>query len=371
MQGIRVVHVTSAHKVNDVRINHKECETLSAAGFDVTLIGLEEAVKNKSFTIIPLPIPKNRAQRMLCSSVRAYKAAVQADGLIYHLHDPEMLSFALLLKWKRKKVIFDAHEDLPDQILSKDWIPSGLRGVVSGLAAWFEKISTRFVDGYVAATPSIAKRFPKEKTTVIQNFPLPDELLSFGGLDYPERPFEVAYIGGITRIRGINEMVDAMQHIPARFTARLSLAGEFETSGLFEAIRQKPGWSLVNYLGQRPRSELRPILERSRAGLVICYPEKNHIEAQPNKLFEYMSAGIPVVASDFPLWRSLIESVGCGILVDPKDPHAISKAITWIFEHPTEAQEMGKRGREAVEKYYNWPTEARKLIDLYREFLRL
>ncbi|HAZ21369.1 MAG TPA: group 1 glycosyl transferase [Firmicutes bacterium] len=372
MQRFRVIHVTSAHPVNDVRINYKECTTLSEAGFGVTLIGIEApAVQETPFAVVQLPIPKSRTQRMLWSSLKAYRAAVKADGQVYHIHDPEMLPFTLLLKWRKKKVIFDAHEDLPAQIMSKAWIPGRLRSIISRSAAWAAKISTGFIDGYVAATPFIAERFPKAKTEIVQNYPLSDELFVDDGTPYLERPFEVTYIGGISRIRGINEMVSAMQFVPVHYKARLSLAGKFESETLYNEVILKPGWKSVNYLGLKPRPELKSILGRSRAGLVIFYPEKNHIEAQPNKLFEYMSAGIPVIVSDFPLWRKLIESVGCGILVDPKDPHAISKAITWVFEHPSEAHEMGKRGREAVEKQYNWPAEAGKLLTMYRKVLKI
>ncbi len=106
-----------------------------------------------------------------------------------------------------------------------------------------------------------------------------------------------------------------------------------------------------------------------RLGLVTFLPAPNHTESQPNKLFEYMAAGLPVVASDFPLWRHIVESSQCGLLVDPSDPGKIAEAIEWILRHPQEAEAMGRRGAEAVRQTYNWGSEAKTLLDLYRQLL--
>jgi glycosyltransferase involved in cell wall biosynthesis len=91
----------------------------------------------------------------------------------------------------------------------------------------------------------------------------------------------------------------------------------------------------------------------------------NHIDAQPNKMFEYMSAGLPLIASDFPLWREIVEGNDCGVCVDPADPAAIAEAIDRLVENPDLARRMGENGQRAVHERYNWAIEEKKLLALY------
>src|SRR5690606_31066433 len=114
--------------------------------------------------------------------------------------------------------------------------------------------------------------------------------------------------------------------------------------GLQGQLEARPGWRHVRFLGWQPRTVLPGLMHDVRAGLVLFHPEPNHIEAMPNKMFEYMSAGLPVIASDFPLWREIIEGAQCGLLVDPMNPDAIADAMRWIDAHPEEAAEMGRNG---------------------------
>ena len=84
-----------------------------------------------------------------------------------------------------------------------------------------------------------------------------------------------------------------------------------------------------------------------------------------------MAAGLPLIASDFPLWRQIVDRVGCGLLVDPLDPAAIADAIQWVLDNPEEAQAMGERGRLAIQERYNWTIEGAKLIELYERRLEV
>jgi glycosyltransferase involved in cell wall biosynthesis len=109
---------------------------------------------------------------------------------------------------------------------------------------------------------------------------------------------------------------------------------------------------------------------RARLGLVLFHPAPNYHDSLPNKLFEYMSGGLPVVASNFPAWREIVESNGCGLVVDPMNTGEIAEAIAWLLDHPAEAEAMGKRGQAAVRSTYNWDTQAESLLGLYERVLQ-
>ncbi len=362
-----VVHLTSVHRSNDVRIFVKQCRTLAAEGINVSLIapGADDG-EIDGVRIRGVPQGANRLHRMTVTIWNVFRAALSSRASVCHFHDPELLLTALPLKLLRRKVVYDVHEGLPEAIMDKPWIHRSLRRMISAFAASIEFSSRWYVDRFVTATPHIAKRFPPQKTHVVQNFPFLKELAAPSDKPYAKRGPNIVYVGGITGPRGIGEIVKAMDLVDHP-EARLSLIGLFKGNALEAACRQEPGWQKVNYFGQRSRIELAELLGAARAGLVTFHPLLNHVSAQPNKMFEYMAAGIPVIASDFPLWRQIVEDAGCGLLVDPLDSKEIATAIQWILNNPDEAEQMGERGRAAVTEVYNWERESRQLLDLYEK----
>lgn len=368
----KYAHLTSAHRVGDTRILLKECQSLKKNGYDISLI----AVHNKDEIVAGIPViavkkNKGRLSRYIKTAKSVYDKAVLNEIDICHFHDPELIPFCLLLRMKGKKVIYDVHEDLPKQILSKEWIPSIVRYPVACFFSFLEWFSSKyFFSAIVAATPKISKRFPLHKTSLVQNFPLKNELVREKITPYSERPLYIVYVGGIAKIRGICEVVSALGIIKNK-SIKLQLAGRFESELLLHSCKALNGWNKVDYKGFLNREEVATLLDQSRLGLVIFYPEPNHIDAQPNKLFEYMSAGIPVIVSDFPLWRNIVEDADCGILVDPMDKNAIASAIEWLISNPEDAERMGQNGQEQIMKQYNWTHEEVTLLRLYQELEKL
>jgi hypothetical protein len=363
----KICHLTSVHPLYDTRIFYKECKTLVNAGYDVTLV-----VQNDKDEVIDgvkvkrVNKPGNRMERMAKTARQVYKRALEVDADVYHFHDPELIPVGLRLKSRGKKVIYDVHEDVPRQILSKGWIAAPARKIVSWKVERIENFAAKKFDYIVTATPFIRERFLKlNKNTVdINNFPILSELYVPKN-DWEHKEKAVCYVGGIGKARGIFEMVNAV----GLTDYRLLLAGSFASAEEREACIKLDGWRKVSELGHINREEVRDVLSRSMAGLVVLHPIQNYLDALPVKMFEYMSAGIPVIASNFALWREIIEKNNCGICVDPLNIEEIADAVKWIIDHPEEAKRMGENGRRAVEEKYNWEKEGEKLVNIYKELL--
>lgn len=359
----RIVHLTSVHGRYDVRIYTKECITLSNAGYEVYLVvadGKNDELINNVHIVDAGVSPGNRLTRMTKTVSKIYFKAIELDGDVYHFHDPELFHIALKLKGLGKKVIFDSHEDYTEDILNKNWIPLIFRKIISIAYNRFEKRSVKKIDGVVTATATIRKRFDAYtiNTIDVNNYPVISKMQK----EKKSKSNNIVYIGAIGKHRGIFEMLQAIKDINVNFI----IAGTFITDKEYEGAKSMDGWKRVDYRHQIPRSEIESLLLQSSAGLVLFHPGPNHDDSQPNKLFEYMSAGLPVIASNFPLWKAIIEKNRCGICVNPLEPDEIKNAISYIIDNPLEAQEMGLNGLKAIHSTFNWTNESTKLLDFYK-----
>ena len=371
---IRVCHITSVHPVTDLRIFSKECRSLAEAGYIVSLIIPKANCEKKDGVRIIgiLPFIGGRFFRMTITVWRVLQAALKEHAQVYHFHDPELIPVGLILRFLGKKVIYDVHEDYPLAIQSRYWLPLWIRKPVSWLFERFEYFSAKYFNYIVSATPAIAKRFESinDNTVIVQNFPLLEDLsITENKIPWQDRLDAVVFIGAIDILRGIREMVEAIELVQRKSNAHLILAGNFSPESLKEEIQALPGWKKVEYRGFLSPKKQAELLKLVKAGLLFYHPLPHHQVSYPTKLFGYMAAGIPVILSDFVLWKEIVEGAGCGLVVDPLDPQAIADSIVYLLEHPKEAEAMGRRGIKAVEKRYNWSKEEEKLLRLYKDLL--
>ncbi|MDY0216007.1 MAG: glycosyltransferase [Bacteroidales bacterium] len=360
---MKVCHITSAHSWDDVRIFRKECTSLAQNGFEVYLLAYEadEGRRNGVHVVSAGKRPLSRFSRMYSGVNHIVRLALELDVDIYHIHDPELLRKSSVFIKKGKKLIYDAHEDLPEQIKSKHWIPLYIRNSISYFVQFFLNFTISRISATVSATPIIQQKLKKINPNAINvsNFPLLEEL------DFVEQDLvkknAFCYVGGLFITRGLIEMLDAIRHVDSK----LCLAGKFSPESLETEAKNHKSWNKVEYLGFINRKEVYELMSSSIAGLVILHPTQSYRDSLPIKMFEYMSAGIPVICSDFELWKSIVEQEKCGICVNPMNTDEIAAAMNFIKNNPDKAILMGKNGKDSILKKYNWNIESKKMIALY------
>lgn len=372
--AVRVCVLTTVHRPFDIRIFHKQAKALAKAGYDVTLIAQHEQDETvDGIKIIALARARSRFQRIIGLTWRTFLIARRQHADVYHFHDPELMPMGLLLKrFTGAKVIYDIHEDVSQQTYERDWIPRAFRGIVAWLLKHFERFSVKRFSAIVTADAELGERFRmvNRRTVVVQNFPMLEEFLAPVLPEFSQPTGKVVVdLGGISPLRSIYEIVQAMSLVPVRLGARLVLGGEADSEAWSEIVSGMPGWEHVENRGMMPRQEAMNVLGNAAAAIVLYSPAPNHLAVRSNRFFESLSAGVPVITSNFPRWREMVEGIGCGLTVDPQDPQAIADAIEYLITHPKEAAEMGQRGRQAVLDKYNWTIEQAKVVQLYDELL--
>lgn len=364
----KVVQLSSVHVSYDTRIFHKISKSLLEAGYDVDLIIQNEKDELRDgINICALPIAKLKRDRLFKIFPAILKKILRyPKKTIVHFHDPELIILGLLFKIFGYRVIYDVHEDVPADISVKDWIPEILRKPIAVIASWFEQLAVLFFDGIVVVVKDVQERLNSDHTYLIQNFPIIDISDSHNDKRY-RYDGDLFYVGDISKIRGAVEMIDLMEEIGPEYDRKFVLAGKFSPPELREELIHRKGWKYTNFCGWISRVELDKHLSRSALGLVILYPEPHHVRSQPNKLFEYMYGGIPMVSANLPRYKEIVDEIECGVTVDPTNLEEIKSGIKYILDNPEEAKLMGQRGKRAVLERYNWNQEKKVLFMMYKK----
>lgn len=364
-----VVHMTTVHHPLDPRIYYKQCKSLQNAGFRVTLLApdAERVIEENDINVISIKKQKNKLKRMVFSTIEAYKKARKQKADYYHIHDPELLPVAWLLKKKTNVVVYDIHEDYVTSIMQKEYIPKPLRRLIAGTYSVIEKALSRRLE------LCLAEKYYQEKYsrgTCILNYPVLNEAVLGRTIHEGKAENKLIYTGNVSEDRGaeIHAQLpkldkDISVHLYGKCPRPLAeemyaLAGEQSDRLYIEGIDQ--------YV---PKDEIdrNYVSHQWLAGIALFPPTEHYMKKELTKFFEYMTAGLPVICSDFPAWKEFIKTYSCGIAVNPRNDQEIKQAIDFLRSNVNEAKRMGENGRKAVLEKLNWGNEEKKLIDWYEE----
>jgi glycosyltransferase involved in cell wall biosynthesis len=373
-----VCHFTTVHRPFDVRVFHREACGIARAGYRVMLIAHADFQQrtDKGVVIKGVRRAKNRLQR-IAHTAKFVRLAIRQRADLYHFHDPELLPGGVLIKWLyRRPVIYDCHENFPETAFERVWYPAFFKPYLAKVVAVFEPLFARRLDAVVCVVPDQEQRFRARgcRTLLVRNFPRL-EPFDEAFQSAPPKENRLIYVGGLTVVKGARMLVDIMAELGRLHRdVRLVAIGSFnEEKVKAEVLRyaQELGVAeVMEFLEYQPHEEIPRELLKSRIALVPWQENEQTLRMFfPNKLFEYMACGLPIVASDLPSLRQVIGKAGCGLLVRPDDARAHAEAIAYLLDHPRVATRMRLEGRKAVHALYRWENEEARLLALYRELL--
>jgi len=368
---MNIVHITTVHGPFDNRIFYKECLSILRKGHFVTLIAPHENDQNvRGVNIRALPRTKSRIKRIFAINYKAYKKALAENADIYHFHDPEFIPLAWLLRLRgKKRIVYDVHEDYSTLMKVKGYLPFTLRTVLAFLFNVFEKVLTKRFNK-VLAEKYYKKRFPDGLTVL--NYPGSD-LLDMPMNSRLDQKIRLIYTGNITADRGGVEHANIVNYVEEALVYLIGRCDKDFANKLYEIAGDKKDRLYINGVGRFvPFEEIKKYYAEGNwmAGLAIFPPGDHYINKELTKFFEYMSIGIPVICSGFPVWKKLVEETGAGLCVNPVDKGEIKSAVKYLYLNREKAEKMGQNGRTSVKSSFKWEHEANKLEIFYQDLMK-
>lgn len=380
---MKVLHLGCKHKSNDSRIWVRECKALADAGYGVVFYTLEQhdtsskemdSIKNRAtIKYHNLNVKGVELNRDILGSIIArgknkqkiIKIIESEKVNIVHIHEFELIYIlkAIRKKYPNIKVIYDIHENTSDVYYTAfQTIVGNSLGKV--LAKWIDRYEVYYVrrmDGIVTVVPTMTEKFKRYNDNIVEVRNVPQDI-SIAGKKIEDRENIVCYSGGLTEIRGTTRLCA----MAGQIEGELILAGMIKKEyleyleGRFDLYHEN-----IKFVGYLGRKEINQIYSQAVVGLCILPFSRNAYNSYPIKVFEYMAAGIPVICSNFPLWRKIVEKNNCGIVVDPNNDDEVISAINRLLNDRNLSKELGRNGRMAIEQEYNWEKEKIKLLNFY------
>ena len=369
----KITHLSSVHPRYDTRIYLKECLSLSKnLDYEVSFIVADNLGYERKNNLVFYDVGKinSRLKRVFITTRKIYKKCIELDSDIYHFHDPELIPVGLKLKKKGKIVIFDIHENIYYQIKDKDYINKYIRNFIASAYKLYEKYALRKFDQLILAEDSYLNYYQNlsKNVDIILNLPDIKSLEPFFNLERKENG--IFYVGSITENRGLDVIIKAIKLLEEEnIDFFMHYIGPYNEKDLIKNKVSKLNNKHIKFYNSLPLTNALKYSIKSKVGLSILKPIKNYKESYSTKVFEYMALGLPVITSNFPLYKDIVEKYKCGICIDPENPNELAEAIKWILKNSDEAKNMGINGNKTVKEKYNWNIEESKLNYIYKRLI--
>ena len=347
---------------------------LLEAGLSVHLIApwtlTGEATERTRLTATRLRMPRSHAARVL-HSLRIFSRALSIRAHSYHFHDLDFLPLAVLLRLlKGVPVIYDCHENYDLQIAQdKQWIPGALRGGLARFVRFFEGLCVRVLKHCIVPVPEMIKkfRFIGENAACIRN------VTSWTAQRSLVHGLDVVYSGSISRNYGMFFLLDVTRALArVGFDRKLHISLRNASAEDIRALREAISKERlpITIHPQVPAYRIGELLSLGCIGLSLEQDTPEKRKAVPAKLFEYMAFGLPIVSTDNPMNREIINAARCGVVANAGDAAAFADAIMSLLHDEARLISLRENGFKALRSTYSWEDEKWKLVRYYSKILR-
>lgn len=363
----KIVHISTIHPRRDTRVFYRECLSLKKAGYDVIFIVADgKGDENfKDIKIIDIGKFKSRFKNFIFSYFILKKIINKIKPSIVHFHDAELMFVGKFLSNKGIDVFYDIHENVAMQILVKSYIPLFLRKPLKFIYVFTEKLLINNFHLILAEDSYKPLYENKGKTcTVVLNLP---ETNAFDKYIKANRMNEkgIFYIGGVSNVRGLDTTVEALKILNNRnIDFFMHYVGPI-SSDLLKEVNLNGIENKIKFYGRLDLLEGYSLSRKCKVGLAVLKPIKNYIESYPTKIFEYMSIKLPLITSDFPLYKNVVEKNNCGFCINPYSANELADYIQRIFEDDNLSNKIAVNGYNLVKNKFNWETQEIKLLNCY------
>ena len=366
----KILHITTVHPRKDTRIFYRECKTIGDQGHEIILIVADGNGDEFSEGVQVLDIGKEQSRilNFLKTYGKLKKKIRKIAPDIVHFHDPELMFLGKSVSRMGIPVVFDIHENVSEQILDKEYIPKFMRKFISYV---YRKIEIAIIKAFhlIIAEHSYKDAYKDKGKSLTTLLNLPDISHFNSYINLNRTGNEIFYIGAVTEERGLAVTLESLKILKQRevdffmhFIGRVP--NESKKLVQLEGLENN-----VKFYGRMDSKKGFEISKNCVVGLSVLKPIKNYVGSYSTKIFEYMAIALPVITSNFPLYKNVVEKYKCGFCIDPFSSVELADKIEELIKNPSYVQHLGSNGLAAVNQNYNWSDEKNKLIELYQQIL--
>jgi glycosyltransferase involved in cell wall biosynthesis len=377
-KNIRVCHFSSVHSIHDTRVFSRECVSL-AKYFDVTLIAIGNfSGQKQGVRIIGIPLAKTKLERFFGTTFKVFVSAIKTEADIFHIHDAEMLPFALVLGLLGKNVVYDIHENTKQDILLKPWLKQDLKAKAARMYDALLKFSSRFVHYIpVVANDQFLPIFhvKHKQYTVIQNFADVDEMRKYKVEDRLILPDNhIFYVGMIKDMYyDFNVLIEAVHQLKQKgfivFVHAVGYFGanvkhDFEDNKYWHEVKEQ-----IHFYGKLSMDSAYKISMQCKLGICLKNQPEEILVSHERKFFEYMAVALPSVFCQSKIYKDINDKYKIGEAIDLKSAEQMALAIQIILSNDDEYRLMQANCIKASEEKYNWKSQERILVNVYKRII--